>query len=147
MRSYFVRRKQLQWSSFFLHWGVETFMQALPHMDCNFQWDKVTRHPKYHTKGCHNKWYRGWRMPCLTKQDPRFNQTFVRLVGQEFCDILVDRGWLKARASSDSTVSSEDYANIRNESLEEDLNCMELSHSMYFLCICNMLSSFVISRD
>jgi len=49
----------------------------------------------------------------------------VRLVGQEFCDILVDRGWLKARASSDSTVSSEDYANMRNESLEEDLNCVE----------------------
>jgi hypothetical protein len=49
----------------------------------------------------------------------------VRLVGQEFCDILVDRGWLKARASSDSTVSSEDYANVRNESLEEDLNCVE----------------------
>lgn len=49
----------------------------------------------------------------------------MRLVGQEFCDILVDRGWLKARASSDSTVSSEDYANMRNESLEEDLNCVE----------------------
>ena len=63
---------------------------------------------RYETRGCHNKWYKGWRMPYLDQSN--MNQIFAANVAHDFCNILMDRGWLREMALSDSTVASEQFS-------------------------------------
>jgi hypothetical protein len=49
-------------------------------------------------------------MPFLDQSN--INQTFAANVAQEFCNILIDRGWLRSTALSDSTIASEQFAHL-----------------------------------
>jgi nucleic acid/nucleotide deaminase of polymorphic system toxin len=58
--------------------------------------------PKYHTKGCCDKWYPGWKRPLLNGIQQQFDETFSKMVAQDFCDHLVDQEMATARSNFDS---------------------------------------------
>jgi nucleic acid/nucleotide deaminase of polymorphic system toxin len=84
--------------------------------------------PSYYTKGCHDKWYPGWKSPSLiqTKAQRRVDERFVERTQNDLCDYLVDQGFAVARASSDR-----EYENIPDCSMadiEADLYRFLSSH-------------------
>ena len=52
--------------------------------------------PSYYTKGCHDKWYPGWKSPSLiqTQTQRRVDERFVDRTQKDLCDYLVAQ-WLE----------------------------------------------------
>jgi hypothetical protein len=70
-------------------------------------YNQESNRPRYYTQGYRDKWYLGWRSPSLAHVQKRFDERFTKMIGQDFCDQLVDRGlgrfWIpiaQPRASS-----------------------------------------------
>ena len=63
---------------------------------------------RYDIKGCHDKWYLGWKRPLLdTVAQERVDEGLVRLVVREYCQTQLVMGKARPRSISDSSTSSE----------------------------------------
>jgi hypothetical protein len=80
---------------------------------CHLWLSAYNRHAnsgRYYTKGCHDKWYLGWKTPLLDeKTQAKVDDVLVHMVEEEFCDKEEEMGKVKKRirSSSDSSNSSE----------------------------------------
>ena len=64
---------------------------------------------KFHTKGCHDKWYPSWSAPALggNKSKHKINKYFLEKVESELYENLTASKFARPRAHSDSSNSSE----------------------------------------
>jgi len=67
-------------------------------------WNHFTGRTKWHTAGCHDKWY-PWKMP---KCSEAVERDFIKLVSQEYGKIRESQGTARARVDSQSTSASFD---------------------------------------
>lgn len=82
-----------------------------PCYDWIMAYNKHAQSGRYSVKGCHDKWYLGWKRPLLNRKAQKFvDRGLVRLVAREYCQTQLVMGKaVRARSSSrsDSSTSSE----------------------------------------
>ena len=76
---------------------------------------------KFCTKGSHDKWYKGWARPELSKAEVqnKVDASFLESVENELCMKLVDSNMVRNGSASDSSDSSESHELVFNDDREE----------------------------
>ena len=84
---------------------------CMPCYDWIMAYNKHAKSGRYSNKGCHDKWYLGWKRPLLDpKAQKKVDRGPVRLVAREYCQTQLVMGKaVRARSGSrsDSSTSSE----------------------------------------